>query len=363
MLSPVAPSGTFDQCLLRVWPQSAERSVGLYTVVRAGGVGATIAQLNPSLGETFDVDAVYDDRVTRHAPALAAAGGVLLAGAWIASRRRELLTIRSLAVGVAALALQVLLEALCLAFAAAPIAAVGVIASVGWATAPVAAVDFGLRCTAAVAAGWALAAPLGSLTLRPGSLARVASSPRPSHMVVKQGGVGMVAKVLLAVLCITMAACNGPTSSADDDPWRPVLEDAAENASNDFERDVLADLEVSRAEYEDAYGRLAECMENAGYTVDLQDAGGLITVGVSPGGPESEADFSRCADGTTTLIAAVYNDIAQNPQNVDYEQLIVDCLIDNELVDPDFTTGDLAEMLEQGEPDPDMVECLSDPDA
>lgn len=131
------------------------------------------------------------------------------------------------------------------------------------------------------------------------------------------------------------------------------FEQARQAATSDFERDVLADDEITRAEYEEAYQRYVDCMAGKGITVSLLDQGGRYFVSVAAEDDEAFQDEEReegsCVEGTTALISPLYVQILTNPNQEDEDELIVACLIDLGLADPSFTAEQWKELGAQGQ--------------
>lgn len=145
----------------------------------------------------------------------------------------------------------------------------------------------------------------------------------------------------LLASCLTvvvLASCA--TAAPDDDPYQIRYEEALRAATSDFERAVLEDGEITRAEYEEAVERYVSCMADAGVEVGLHEQGGYYTYSAAAASG-FDATHDRCAEGTTLLVAGLYVDQLTNPGAEDYDELIVACLIRAGLVDPDYTAEQL----------------------
>lgn len=90
---PVPDDEIFDECWVDVWPASARTRTLLQTTLLAGSDedrSPVVSQLNTTLGASFDGNARYADRVTRHAAPLALALGAGLGCLAVRSRRIQL---------------------------------------------------------------------------------------------------------------------------------------------------------------------------------------------------------------------------------------------------------------------------------
>lgn len=171
-----------------------------------------------------------------------------------------------------------------------------------------------------------------------------------------------------------LAGCSGDPSPSD--PYSGRVDQALESATTAFERDVLADRQISRAEYEEAVGRYVDCLESHGARVDVRDQLGYYVYDVS--GTEHIAIVDEhgeeCAIGTTVLVEALYVDRMMNPGNIDPLQNIADCLGEKGLVPQSFTREQLAGLLDgtkgtdNGEhvldlAQPEVADCFENPSA
>lgn len=172
----------------------------------------------------------------------------------------------------------------------------------------------------------------------------------------------------LVLLCsLTGCAVPGDRSN-ESSAYSAEFEEARNFADTDFEREVLADSKISRMEYQEAVDRYVNCLENAGLKVSAElQASGLYQYGITypPGTTEASPAESECAQGTTGIIEPLYGSVLMNPNNEDFLQLIVECLLRNKIVDNDYTKVDLLEELENSpvfrEGDEVAAKCLFAP--
>ena len=113
IIEPVPASGSFDECWIRRWPMSDATRGLLNSVATRSGTDddtRTIAQLNPTLGVGFDVEALLEQRVTAGAWWIAALLGAAAGVVPIRLRRLELASARHAGVGLGALWFTSMLE-------------------------------------------------------------------------------------------------------------------------------------------------------------------------------------------------------------------------------------------------------------
>lgn len=127
-LAPAAPTGTFDQCWVQVWPADADTTGLVHLALEPDKAGeATVGRLNTALGATYDTPALLADRPTALAPVAAASVGLALGFLAVRTRRLEVASALHARVPKPHLAWQHALEAVAwtaagLAVAAAPLA-------------------------------------------------------------------------------------------------------------------------------------------------------------------------------------------------------------------------------------------------
>ncbi|MCT9870477.1 hypothetical protein [Paenarthrobacter aurescens] len=115
VLQPVPPTGLFDECWVRAWPQSQE----IRTLIRLSMVPVDetavmepplVSQLNTRHGLTFNGPAVFEERISRFGAMAAFAVSVALGFISVRSRRLELASARHSGVPALSQALQMVVE-------------------------------------------------------------------------------------------------------------------------------------------------------------------------------------------------------------------------------------------------------------
>jgi hypothetical protein len=170
-----------------------------------------------------------------------------------------------------------------------------------------------------------------------------------------------------ALVGLAMSACGSGTSEAPD-PWRAEVLNARSQATSDFERAVLSDGQISRAEYEESVHRYVSCMKSSAVDMlaQLQPSGFYAYRSTD----YSDAANDTCAKGTTLLVEALYVARSRNPQRRDEDDLVADCLIRRGLAPKGFSAAELKKAQEnhgQGlgfsAEDPRFAECRANPSA
>lgn len=149
---------------------------------------------------------------------------------------------------------------------------------------------------------------------------------------------------LSLVSLVALTSCTGVDDQVADGPYAERIRSAIAESTSDFERDVLGDGVVTRAEYEEAIRLFTTCTEDAGYAVDLVDQGGYYGYSQAsvPGATEA---FDSCAKGTTFHIEGIYYSTVANPDNLDWDAITLECLQREGLAPSSLTIGQYLEAL------------------
>lgn len=144
---------------------------------------------------------------------------------------------------------------------------------------------------------------------------------------------------------MTLFALSACASTTDHDPYHERTQAAQDAATSDFENRVLSDGEIDRVEYEEAMNRFAECMASLGVEVTYENQSGYFISEV--------ADLARydefvdgCRVGTNFLIEPLYVDILVNPENLEPEDAIAECLVRHGVAPSSFEGEDFRQLSE-----------------
>lgn len=181
----------------------------------------------------------------------------------------------------------------------------------------------------------------------------------------------MIRGLAVGVAAIVVATSAAGCTSESKKPTQPYAAEVSRIAANGspLAKRVLEDGKVTAAEYSELQQLYVRCMADLGIeaTVDT-GAGGLsaYTVEHPDGVDQAVIDKANAECTTSSGLASVeplYNAMRVNPNNVDFSQLEVDCLIKSGAVSKNFTTADLnSPDFASRDIDPDAFrQCTSDP--
>lgn len=143
--------------------------------------------------------------------------------------------------------------------------------------------------------------------------------------------------VTASILAPSLAACAG--SGTVEEYWAARFDHYRSLATSDFERGVLADNTITRAEYEEALQRYVDCMSEHGSTVATYEIyhSGVYAYQVTR---SDEGATPQCARGTTEIIEQLYLEHLGDPQNRGTQVAVTDCLKRKGLLPADYDVAD-----------------------
>ena len=146
--------------------------------------------------------------------------------------------------------------------------------------------------------------------------------------------------------CSSEGALPGSDSSAEsvssESPgsgWADVLRSAYDEATAEAVREALSDGSISDLEYAYFQQQIIDCLSGLGVKAQWADDKSLEYT-KPPGVPITE--ISRCNKENGLEIIALRDAMARNPQKLDENEIIVDCLRRAGAVDSSFTPEMLA---------------------
>ncbi len=144
-------------------------------------------------------------------------------------------------------------------------------------------------------------------------------------------------------------AVPAPAASFDGDvpafdgPWADWFTTVytSEHAT-DAQREILADGEITDAEYAQVRGDFARCLEDLGLEVQLSPDGGFT---IDDDGGLSETQITgdavpTCEARTVGSVAMLYEQIRRNPEQKDEATIVVACLKDAGIVGAAYTAAE-----------------------
>ena len=143
--------------------------------------------------------------------------------------------------------------------------------------------------------------------------------------------------------------------SAENDPDAGAKENSA-NVSGE-------------SEFAEAQQANAECLEDLGFQdIESFSQGGMQLSPHNSSMPQDDVQdlVKKCSDSSgLTEVEVLHTSLASNPNNEDWQQLNVDCLIREGVVEPGFTKEDLDQWFATDDPmlrtGSKAKQCLDDP--
>lgn len=170
----------------------------------------------------------------------------------------------------------------------------------------------------------------------------------------------MIAAILTAASCSDL-----PRDAVPDGPYKAQILQARQQATSDFQREVLADGVITKAEFDEAVQRYVKCMADKGVDATPYDmGGGYYGYAVSSDSNDQFQRFSdACHEGTTALIEDLYIQMLTNPSGGNIDDAIAACLIRKGLVDATFTGAELRRLYSADPRGKNMPFDTNDPEA
>lgn len=175
--------------------------------------------------------------------------------------------------------------------------------------------------------------------------------------------------ICAGVVALALASCalTEPTTATEPSftgPWADLLTRAYSQSTADLQRDILADGEISAAEYARLRDDFVECVGRHGATVTLLPLGEFTVVAGDVGDDELQNQvIPNCEAETVGYVGFVYEQISRNPERLDERDIVVECLVTKDVLEPSFSPTDLDLSSLDGLDlhNPSVVECLADP--
>lgn len=197
----------------------------------------------------------------------------------------------------------------------------------------------------------------------------------------------IIRSLTVIVSIMATVGCGTGTQASDlaENPWAAEFARVAESTESDFIRGVLADGEVTEAEFAEARERFVDCMSEHGVPTSWDNSGGqwnFVLSGAAQPTPDadggitvtSESPQGICMRDSIDDVQNFYVQTRLNPNNQDIDSLTAECMVRKEIVPEGFTKNDLDEWEMQFAINPDsgppyeleglpegVVECWSDP--
>ncbi|XBH22891.1 hypothetical protein V5R04_06670 [Jonesiaceae bacterium BS-20] len=113
------------------------------------------------------------------------------------------------------------------------------------------------------------------------------------------------------------------------------FEEALAESTTDLQREILADQVITDEEFLELRQLHIACLNDAGIKAEMIPEGGY-TVFAEMTEAETDIDMG-CLDDSIMPIEPLYYAVRNNPKNIDFTEVIVECLQRKDLVSKDFT--------------------------
>jgi hypothetical protein len=154
-------------------------------------------------------------------------------------------------------------------------------------------------------------------------------------------------------------------------PWASTFKENYAAARSPFERSVLKDEKITDQELSETLDRFTACLEDYGhYDVKIrEDSSFTFQSPDNASSDETQQQVSECsAESGEGAIASLHAYIRINPDNLDVDTIMAECLVRKKAVDPSYSASDFAaDAPEQSFPylsghgSSDFVACNADP--
>lgn len=140
-----------------------------------------------------------------------------------------------------------------------------------------------------------------------------------------------------SLILFGVGACSAQSDSSDG-PYAAQFEQARQRSVTDLQRDVLSDDRITDEEFREIRQSYIDCLSKAGISATA-NPNGQYDFALAPTGVQEEEE-RRCSDETIGSIEGLYYSLKVNPNNEDFNELIAECLKNNQVVEDSFTTKD-----------------------
>lgn len=143
--------------------------------------------------------------------------------------------------------------------------------------------------------------------------------------------------MVLALVAVLVTGCSGEAEVRN--PFAAEFAQARNEVTTETGRKILEDDVISATEYQQVEDASVQCMRDQGLVVKVEDEGGFTTelVGLTEHSPQEELDAMNAqidavqrecrAKFDMGPISLLYWELRRNPDNVDFNQAIADCMV------------------------------------
>jgi hypothetical protein len=149
----------------------------------------------------------------------------------------------------------------------------------------------------------------------------------------------------LASLGICLSGCSASSKSSPDfNPYKAEFAQIMEQTRSDYVRKVLANGEISAAEFRETLDSEIKCMKDGGVDAIIDQSNSGVGFIAYPSSQESLPAVLECENQWDGGIVQLYRSIVENPNNVPFVDLQAACLVKMGLAPKGFQGKDLQEL-------------------
>lgn len=148
----------------------------------------------------------------------------------------------------------------------------------------------------------------------------------------------------LVTVMLSLTACSSKQLPVP--PYAAEFAEALAETDSDYVRAILEDGEITAAEIKDAQGQVESCLAKAGI-YGVYESNGFGVEGLTTTGELSNSQWQAMGDCQEHWIGGadyIYDNQVVNPNNEDFDSLVAQCFVHNDLVPLGFTGKDYAEL-------------------
>ena len=141
-------------------------------------------------------------------------------------------------------------------------------------------------------------------------------------------------------------AYTGPVPSFEG-PYAAEFEEYYRSTESDFARRVLADGQITDAEYAEMEERFRSCLAEDGITFGGFRPDGGYTTSLAPNGGDTYAMIQVCSKSSgEDTVGALYSIMRTNPENLDGATIMAECLVKKGVVPPGYDANAYSQHME-----------------
>ncbi|MDR0488571.1 MAG: hypothetical protein LBG99_04085 [Propionibacteriaceae bacterium] len=171
--------------------------------------------------------------------------------------------------------------------------------------------------------------------------------------------------VVMAFLALSSCGSSEDTQSVTfTGPWADDFMFYYNDTNSRLGREILKDGIITDMEFQEAMQDIVRCYEQDGFKVTYDNYGYETVESIDGSGDPSE-QLNKCAFSDGGVVVLYYK-MARNPDNIQNEVLITECLVRVGLEGPGFTVDDFERIMQSDQMPWDLAdgratECFQNP--